>query len=219
MNENKLNQAATALASLDLSQEVEAITALQAAAAEIETAQEAAARRIREIADTLASQRAAAEAVADALVAGQDPSAAATAGPGADALRDEKDALKAGIAELEDRREKVRREIEALRDQAYSKVAVAARPLADAIEAELRDAAERTVAAFAAASALSDATRSYASLRFAAETAAKAVAGPDKALPGRERAKTPAEVLEALASIERHGAALKARAAPASYRI
>ena len=82
MNENKLNQAATALASLDLSQEVEAITALQAAAAEIETAQEAAARRIREIADTLASQRAAAEAVADALVAGQDPSAAATAGPG-----------------------------------------------------------------------------------------------------------------------------------------
>ena len=218
MNENKLNQAATALASLDLSQEVEAITALQAAAAEIETAQEAAARRIREIADTLASQRAAAEAVADALVAGRAPSEAATAGPGADALREEKDALKAGIAELEDRREKVRREIEALRDQAYSKIAVAARPLADAIEAEMRHLAERTVAAFAAASALSDVTRDFAMLRFSAAQAAKAVTGPDAPLTC-DRAETPAAVLDALAPVARHGAALKARTAPASYRI
>lgn len=219
MDMTMIDQAATALASLDLAEEVAAVTALAILSDEIEAAQDTAARRIREIADTLANRGSGAGAVADALVAGQEPSEAAAAGPGADVLREEKDALKAGITELEARRERARREADARRDAAYRKVADAAKPLADAIEAELCDAAERVVAAYGAAAALGDVTRDYARLRFAAQTAAKAVTGPDTALPGRERAETPDAILAALAPLARHGAALKVRPAPASVRI
>lgn len=219
MDQHQIHQAAERLEALDLSQEVKTLAELQTIATEVEAAQDAASRRIREIGDILASQRIDSEAIADALVAGQSPSEAATAGPSADSLRDEKQALKEGLSNLNNRLEAVRREADALRDEAYRKIAIAARPLADIIESDLRAAAEHIVTAYAAASALHDVTRGFINLRGMANAAAQAVTGARNILGDRERVQTPTEVIQALTPIAKYATALKARPAQSYVKI
>jgi len=219
MEATKIEQGRAALATLDLSAEVGRITEIQALTANIADAQQAAALRIREIAEELRDQRAGAEAVADALLGGDTATSAATAGPSAAMLEEERAALKMGIAELDRRNEEARRESEALRQTALAKVAKAAQPLADAIAADMIEAANRLAAGFAAARAVNEVTRGATDLLIAAKAAVAGLVGGDALLGHVEALDVPGEVAEALAPIAAHRGALRVPPVPRSARL
>lgn len=207
-----LDQTAALIGALDLSAENERVAALRTEVAEIEAAAERADSRLRAIGTALASRSGPdGAAVADALLSGADAADAAEAGPGDDALRAERETLRAGMGELSRRAELARREIGEIEQAATTKAAECVAPLAEALREEMRQAGNRIVEGFAAITAVQEATRGHGLARLAAESAVRGLMGQDKLLDYRRSATVPADIGAVLRPLVDKGPALRLR--------
>lgn len=209
---NGYTTAIRAIEALDLSAENEQVQALEQQIAEIAEATSRAEARRTEIRRTFAALRENdGEAVADALLQGDDARQAAHQGPDEKALREELAALGAGIGDLERRRVEAKHEIERIRDQATMRAAESTKPMVDAIASDMRAAAQALLTGYAALSAVNEATRGHGSLLLAGRYAVDGLKGMDRLLPDQKQASVPAPVIETLAGLNGKGAALRPR--------
>lgn len=154
--------------------------------------------------------------VADELLADGDVMQAARLAPGLDQLRTEKDSLRAGIAELRGRIKTASAEIATIREGVGDQKRAAVKPLALALREEAVVAIEHLLEIFAASEAINWGTRSPDALlianvlRLALPPAIGATGVPglrDGLVAHRESLDVPRDVLDALAGLERLGAA------------
>lgn len=155
MDQNILTQTARDFAELDLTDDRARLAELQAEHLKISDAMARAGERIDAIRQEIAGQRGPdRKVVADALLGGLDAREAARGGSTEDELRAELETLNAGRRELRHREEDARAEIDRARGAARRKVMLAADPLAEALDREMRSIATQLVETWAAMKAL-----------------------------------------------------------------
>lgn len=212
MDTNAITATARTFAALDFTVENENIAKLRAELAEITTARDKADTARRETVRLLSANRGPdGPAVADALIEGATVLDAVALGRTDEDLRQEQAALRAAIGELDGRANAVRVEIAAIREAALAEVAGVARPLVDAIVADMRDAAERLIEDYAALRAIHDSVKAGGSEILAGRTAVDALHGMDKLLPDRRTLHVPAAIVETLQALADKGEALNVR--------
>lgn len=204
------DHAAAAIAKLDLSSEVKAVSQLLAESAKIAEAIERANTRLGEIGYIL-NTRSDSEAgweVANALLDGAAPAeAAALATASREALLIERANLSAGMSDLRRRDNAIAVEMRELQDKARARLAEPLQPLIAAVMADAQAAAENIANAYAILEGLSIATRHATG---EAGKLGKAVArmwGLDL-IEYRPRLEVPEGVSELLAPVEKIGEAL-----------
>ncbi|MGE4305263.1 MAG: hypothetical protein AB7E24_14680 [Novosphingobium sp.] len=205
-----LQALAQALAEIDVTDENAKIIELEATASELEAAIERGNARRSEIARILLEgARPEANDVADALLADPTNAAAAATAPDRSALESEKAALTDGVRELGFRLEDTRTEISCMRGAAISKARDAAQPLADEIMAEARSAMEALLPLYAAAIALSDATKTRVNGVDRMRDAISAARGVHGLLSNERSIDVPVDLIKALRPLSEKGAAMK----------
>ena len=203
-----LDQTARAFAALDFTAEEAELAQLEAQRADIDTAIERANARRTEITQSLAARsaergagRKAAGLVADALLTGAHTSEAAALAPSPDQLQDEREQLTAGIRELQHRSDEVRTKLSTLRGKATSKAVSAAQPLADALRAKAKLAAEELLECYAGLQALNSAIGAASREVNQVRNAAAGCIGQGELLSWRARIPVPSSVLEAIGAL------------------
>lgn len=216
----------TALERLDLSEENNRITTLEAELGEIEAAIERANARRQEISQILHPDRAhpnnrtAPCAIADRLLAGDARGVVIDAAPSRDELEHERETLRLGIGELAQRRDAKRGEIDAVKREADRKAGAACEELAIAYRAEATKAAETIREAFAALQSIENVTRMTLadSAASAARTALDGASRDFGLLRRTKFADVPAAIVDALEPLGRKGKALS-RTAPKQIQL
>lgn len=204
---------ATALAALDFSAENARIAELEAEALRCNDGIAKADARCAEIAKIVREwQGPDAEAVADALLE-TDAQSAANQGPDIAGLEAERKALRNGVAELNRRRQSASDEIRDIKSSAVaSKAGKVTEPLIAELLANAKRAAVEIAEAYAALSALGDATRcaNAGNARFKVERATSGLFSVESILAGEgmNPIPVPAEVLNMLAELDGKGAAV-----------
>lgn len=190
-----------ALAALDFSAEDARLAELEAERDAIGGAIDRANERRTEIDRALAAQRAervtgshSANVVADSLLAGASTTEAAALAPSSDALRDERVSLTSAIGELRRRGDDVRSAIESLHVQAAGKAASVAQPIADALRAQAKRAAEELLECYAGLRALRVAIGAGSREARQTQYAAAGCIGQDRLLSWRAQIPVPASV-------------------------
>lgn len=155
-----LATARAAFAALDCTDENDQIAALEAERERIAGAIANADKRIRELSAEIATWVRAnpSSAIADALLDNAEPSIAATAAPGRDALIDERAKLNGGIAELRRRDSEVYNEIRNIQVKTRARAGTSAVPVIAAWLEDALSAAQRLRECYAALDAISGAT-------------------------------------------------------------
>lgn len=207
------DRTAKALASLDFSDENQALAERAAEGKRLSAAMRKAEARIAEVTgklseilqDRLAEKRAAV-AVADALLGDADASQATATVARERDLREELQALRAGLRELEERARVCGEDMARLKGAAMSKVVPALRPVIDDLLAEARAAADTIARAYASAAGIQTGAPA-----FQAETdmlgAALAKLMRSELVPRRDVLEVPDSVAEMLAPLSEKGLA------------
>ncbi|SLJ86883.1 hypothetical protein [Novosphingobium mathurense] len=205
------DQTARAFAALDFTGEEAELAQLEAQRADIDTAIERANARRTEINQALAARSAGREAgrkaaglVADALLAGAHTSEAAALAPSPDQLQDEREQLAAAIRELQGRSDDVRSKLGALHRGAAGKAAIAAKPLADALRARAKQAAEELMECYAGLQALNSAIGAGSREVRQTRNAAAGCIGQDSLLSWRARIPVPSSVSDVIGALPRN---------------
>jgi hypothetical protein len=146
-------------------------------------------------------------AVANALLAGVSASEAAGIMVDEAQLERELDALKAGMAELQQRQSALTRERLALPSAVGRRILAEIKPLCDAIESEARDAALIIEEAFAALSAITKATRTHSVALEATAAAIAGMRGGRGLLAASDTVSVPASITELLGLLADKGPA------------
>lgn len=198
------------LAALDLADLNDQADRLRSEAAEALAAIDRASDRRREISNLLASSlELQGETVAEAILAGDAPSDAATRAPGRDSLIAERETLGAAISQLERREQELRREIVNVEAQAQQRVDAALAPLASAMREEAQAAALRLVAIYADVAALSGNLASFSRLQFPARQAVEGLAGANRLLDYRRTFPVSSGVIDLQHAIRKAAPAIK----------
>lgn len=203
----------TALAALDFSVENARIAELEAEASRCNAGIAKAEARCAEIGQIIREwQGPDAEAVADALLE-TNATDAATQGPDMAALEAERSALRNGIGELNRRRQALTDEIRELKSTAVAaKAGKATEAIVSELLANAKRAAIEIAEAYAALSAIGDATRcSKASdARFQVERGTAGLFAVHSLLAGEGMSliPVPADILNMLAELDKKGAAV-----------
>jgi len=209
MSTNTITAVARTFAALDFTTENERIAVLRGELAEIATALDRAETARRETVRLIAANRGPdGPAVADALIEGADVLEAVALGRTDEELRQEQASLRAAIGELNGRADALRKEIAAIQATALAEVAAVARPLADALAADMRDAAEHLIDGYAAIEALHDAVKAGSAAALAGRIAVDGLHGMNKLLPDRRVLDVPPSIVEALQALSGKGEAL-----------
>lgn len=199
-------QTAHAFASLDFSVEDGRLAELEAERAGITAAMVRVHDRRVEIDTALAGWRNArrdaekdsARVMADALVDGATLSEAVAPVLDIEALKEESAALVRTLAELERRQIDLGSEIKTVRMEAAGKAALAAQPLADALRAKAKRAAEELLECYAGLQALSTSVGAAGREVGQARNAAAGCIGENRLLSWRQQIPVPNEVADVL---------------------
>lgn len=211
--EDVLTRTRRLLAALDLTAENETIVSLQRQHGEVSDALARADDRIAEIRGELAKKKGPdARAVADALLGGAEATEAARVGPSEEELREQIDALRAGMGELRRREESLREQIRVARSEASRQVIIATEPLAEALSEEMRATASRLIEQWAAITALGEALGGHMGERNAARDAVKGLCGTYRLLPHQQAIPVPREIQDLIALLHDKGPSLQVRA-------
>lgn len=200
---------AKAIAALDFTAENDRITELEAEAFDLNAAVQKASERVNEIAALLRDWKGPdAEAVADALLA-TDAQSAASLGPDIAALQAESQTLQSAIGELRKRSRLAHDEIRKIKSEDVSdKAGTATEALVAALHADAKRAATEMTTAYAALSAICDATGSgYVSVELSKATAACFGRAGILSGQGMEPIPVPADILAVLAELQTKGPA------------
>jgi hypothetical protein len=214
---------------LDLSAENARIEQIDAQLAQIEQAMTAARERNDQIGILLRPFRRdggslpmltpeAGTSVANALLAGVDPSVAAGSTIDAAQLEHERDALKEGISELVARDRSLRATRRGLPSATGRRIMAELKPLCDVLEQQAREAAQVIERAFAALCAISNATRTHASGLDGATNAVLAMQEPGGLLASRTLVDVPDEITGLLKLLQAKGPGYKG-GAPTSVQV
>ncbi|GGB87881.1 hypothetical protein GCM10011494_02780 [Novosphingobium endophyticum] len=205
MDMKPLEQTARAFATLDFSAEEARLAELEAERDNIDAAIERANARRTEISqaqrDWRDAERVSASNVADALLGGAHAAEVTALAPDAEALKEEFANLSAAIGELRRRYDDVQAEMNTLRTHTRGKAAAVAQPLADALRAQAKRAAEELLECYAGLQALHTAIGAGAREVGQARHAAAGCIGNDRLLSWRSGIPVPpmvAQVLDAL---------------------
>ncbi len=166
--------------------------------------------RCREIGNILANAlELAGQTVADALLAGDDATAAAGLAPGRDALTAERDTLRRAIAELQERERGLRREITTTADEAQRQIEAALSPLSEALRRSAQEAARQIVSIFADAAALADTAPSMVRVKLPTRQAVEGLAGMDRLLDYRRTVPVSSGVIDLQHAIRKAAPAVR----------
>lgn len=216
MDTKIIQQTAAALAALDFSDENARMAELEAERDNIDAAIERGNARRNEIAQALRAwrdtDRDSVGNVADALLGGTHATEATALAHDAEALKEESAHLAAAIAELRRRGDDVLANMNILRTAARGKAASAAQPLADALRARAKLAAEELLACYAGLQALYTAVSGGAREVGQARHAASGCIGQDRLLSWRTQIPVPAEVVQVLDALPQSKALVVGRA-------
>jgi hypothetical protein len=211
--EDILNSTRRLLAALDLSKQNDTVLSLQRQHGEVSDALARADDRITEIRSELAKKKGPdARAVADALLDGAEATAAARVGQSEEELREQIDALRAGMGELRRREEDLREQIRLARVEASEQAIIATEPLAQALTAEMRATATRLIEQWAAFTALAEALGGHMASSIAARDAVKGLCGSDRLLPHQRTIPVPREIQDLIGLLRDKGPSLQVRA-------
>ena len=210
MNITTLEAAAAAFAALDLSAENARIAEIEVNIAQLETAEKTAREQCTAVARDIAEFRGpSGGAVADALLAGHDPSDVAVLAPDLASLEKEKAAMMAGARSLAERQLDAIAEINEMKRAAKSKLQPIAQPLVDELVEVATALGERLLAIFASLSAISTTTGvGWREARAVGLIVSGAVDDHGLLLSLRGSVEAPAEVITALRALDGKGAAL-----------
>lgn len=157
------DNAAKAIAALDFTAEVEAVSQLSAEAAKISDAMQRAMNRLGEIGFLINShvpEREAGREIADAMLDGEGATEAAKKhAVNRDALSQERADLSAGLGELRRRENAIGQELRELQDKARDRLSDPLLPVVAEVLKEAKEAAETLTRAFAMLQGLAIATR------------------------------------------------------------
>ncbi len=219
MDAKTLDTAAKAIDALDLSDLNARAEAINAEIAHLQEAILAAEARRGEIIGDLANWRGPdAVAVADALLATGSPRDAVAVGPNREALTQERDTLGAAMRELQSCIDERRRDIADIEGAAFGRLSEAVAPMAQALAAEARQAAQSIVDSFVALSAINLATRAGRGEVDRLQRTMEAIAGGgDSIVPFAKRREVDSDTLALLARLEGKGPALPCRVASAVH--
>jgi hypothetical protein len=156
--------------------------------------------------------------VANALLAGVAASEAAGVAVDEAQLERELAALKAGMAELQQRQSNLTTERLSLPSAVGRRIMAEIKPLCDAIESEARDAASIIEEAFAALSAITKATRTHSVALEATAAAIAGMRGGRGLLVASDTVSVPAGITEVLALLAEKGPAYTG-GKPTSVRV
>lgn len=213
MNAAIIAKTASALAALDFSVENDRIAELEADALECNRGIEKADARCIEIGQIIREwQGPDGQAVADALLH-TDAISAATQGPDIAGLEAERSALRNGIGELNRRRQAASDEIREIKSSAVAaKAGKVTDPLIAELLANAKRAAIEIAEAYAALSAIGDATRNInaSNATYNVSKAARGLFEMESLLAGEgmNPIPVPADILNALAELDGKGAAV-----------
>lgn len=210
MKSEVLRKAAAEFAAVDVSDENAQIAEIEAKIAQAHEAIQAAETRCSEIArakDDIRNPRG--SDVASALLAGESATDAARAGPGVQALEDERLSLRDGIRALIYQVEDWRAEITNIESNARSKISQISLSFHDALVVDAREKLAEVAEIYAAAAAVSATTRygSYETslLRDIMEAASRSGA----LFHGLRHIDVPTEINDVLRNLEGKGRALR----------
>lgn len=210
MDQKILRNVAREFADLDLSTENAEIDRLKADLAQTEDKISAAEARRTEIARAIYDFRGpSGRDVARALLDGRSPTDAANAGPDVPTLEREKEALHAGIRELNYLAQDLRAEISAVEGQARSKIATASQLLADMIADDAKALIQQLVPIYAQLAAVATTTRAGANVLGKLGDVIKAANGFHGFAGYGIKQEVPAEITRVLAELDGKGQALK----------
>lgn len=194
---------------LDFSVENVEVERIKEKIADVETAIERAEGRCTEIARLKDSYRGpSGRDVADALLANQSATVAATAFPDPAALEAERVALRAAIRELQHQAEDLRAEISRVEMACRHRLREPSEQLAAMIIAEAATLGEQLLQLYAAAAAVMATTRYGQAQLDAMREAAQGLAGPDGLCAGRRSIDVPSEITDLLQNLNGKGPAL-----------
>lgn len=207
------DRAAKALAALDFTEENETIAAHAAEGERLSAAMRKAEARIAEVQGQISkilqdklAEKQTAVAVADALLGEADARDATASLVRERDLRDELNALRAGLRELQDRSRDHGDVMGQAKGEALKKVVPALQPVVDSLIADARAAAEQIGQAFASIAAISGATRyfSYETRQFG-DALARLMSAD--LIARRDLIDTPESILEMFAPLAEKGPA------------
>ena len=209
MDKKLLAAVAQQFAGLDFSTENAEVERIREKIAEVETAIERAEGRCTEIARLKDSYRGpSGRDVADALLANQSATIAATSFPDPAALEAERVALRAAIRELQHQAEDLRAEISRVEMAARHRLREPSEQLAAMIAGEAATLGEQLLKLYAAAAAVTATTRYGRAQLDAMREAAEGLVKPDGLCIGRRSIDVPSEVADVLQHLHGKGSAM-----------
>lgn len=210
MDHKILRTVAREFADLDLSAENTEIERLNVEVKQAEAAVVAAEERRREIARAISDFRGpSGRDVARALLDGRSPSDAAMAGPDIPTLEREKEALTAGIRDLQHLAQDLRAEISNVEGQARAKIMPSSQRVSEMIAGEAKALIEQIVPLYAALAAVSTTTRAGANILNKLRDVIQAAHGFHGFSGYGRKQEIPSETVEVLSKLDGKGPALK----------
>lgn len=209
MDTKILRSVAREFADLDTSAGNAEVDRIKEKIAAVETAIERAEGRCTEIARLKDSYRGpSGRDVADALLANQSATVAATAFPDPATLEAERIALRAAIRELQHQAEDLRAEISRVEMASRHRIQEPSEKLASMIISEASTIGEQFLQLYAAASAVMATTRYGRAQLDAMREVAQGLVGPDGVCAGRRSIDVPVEIAEVLENLKGKGPSL-----------